>query len=756
VTYLFPALLTVGLPLIAIPLVIHLIHLRRRRRIPWAAMEFLLESQKKNKKWIVLKQLLLLALRTLAIAAIVLMLAGPVVQSAWAALFGGGVTHHLILLDDSYSMGDVQNDTPIQQEANRVALQIIRTAVGRGDRQLVTLLPFSVAQRLAAGAGPPIDRAPLTTELVAQLQGTLARLATSQETAGPLDALQAAGRLPKPPADETRIAYLISDFRETNWRETEPLRQSALELQRHCRQLQLVGCADQTRANLAITRLEPQQGVRAAGIETWMEVTLANYGNTPSAPLTVELKHNGAALPAVSFDEIDAGEEATRQFRVSFSAAGSRLEATIPDDALPVDNVRYFAVQPPAAYPILLIDDSPRNQDSRFLATALDPGGQNLAGWTPQVERVEFLRRGEDLSRFAAICLLDVGRLEEQELANLKSYAESGGGVAIFTGPQVQRDFYNGPFNDAGAGLFPLRIGTPSQLLRDADPSEPDVVVGNSPLLRVFQGQRNSFLGLVKVDFYHAVDPQWQAADGQQVEVLARLRNRAPWIVRQKYGAGTVIAQLSKLSPDRTDLGAWTNWSLNPAFPVFANELVGTLSAARRSFEARVVGEPLDLTFAEAQFLPTVQIVPPAGTGRPPYAAEATLDQGELKLDTPTDFTSGIWQFDLSPREPEAATQPANTLVAVNLSVGEGDLHRLGGGELETRLEGIDFQYVRSSQFNQRPEELAGYNLSQILLALLIAALVAEQVVAYSAGYHAAQDRRLSTERRHATQWGAR
>ncbi len=53
-----------------------------------------------------LKQLLLLLLRTLAIAAVVLMLAGPVVRSTWAGLFGRGVTHHLILLDDSYSMAD--------------------------------------------------------------------------------------------------------------------------------------------------------------------------------------------------------------------------------------------------------------------------------------------------------------------------------------------------------------------------------------------------------------------------------------------------------------------------------------------------------------------------------------------------------------------------------------------------------------------------------------------------------------------------
>ena len=40
-SFLFPTLLTLGLPLIAVPVIIHLINLRRHRRIRWAAMDFL-------------------------------------------------------------------------------------------------------------------------------------------------------------------------------------------------------------------------------------------------------------------------------------------------------------------------------------------------------------------------------------------------------------------------------------------------------------------------------------------------------------------------------------------------------------------------------------------------------------------------------------------------------------------------------------------------------------------------------------------
>jgi len=67
--------LTWGFLLALVPLLIHLINLMRRRRVQWAAMEFLLRSYKKHRKWIWLKQLLLLLMRMAVIALIVAMLA---------------------------------------------------------------------------------------------------------------------------------------------------------------------------------------------------------------------------------------------------------------------------------------------------------------------------------------------------------------------------------------------------------------------------------------------------------------------------------------------------------------------------------------------------------------------------------------------------------------------------------------------------------------------------------------------------------
>src|SRR5262245_39625857 len=119
-TFTHETLLWWGLPLVGLPVLIHLINLLRHRRVQWAAMEFLLASQKRHQNSIRFKEWLLLALRMLAVAAVVLMLAQPHVRNRWAALVGDTKTHHIILLDDSFSMSDRWADTSGFDQAKQV------------------------------------------------------------------------------------------------------------------------------------------------------------------------------------------------------------------------------------------------------------------------------------------------------------------------------------------------------------------------------------------------------------------------------------------------------------------------------------------------------------------------------------------------------------------------------------------------------------------------------------------------------------
>ena len=140
-TFDFMTLLWWGLPLAAAPVIIHLINLLRHRVVRWPAMEFLLASQRKYRTRILLKQLLLLLLRILAIVGLVLLFAQPRWNRNLGGVLGGNRARHVVLLDDSYSMGEVfqvggSSDLPTT------------TAMSRGREMLERLL-----EDLAAAPG---------------------------------------------------------------------------------------------------------------------------------------------------------------------------------------------------------------------------------------------------------------------------------------------------------------------------------------------------------------------------------------------------------------------------------------------------------------------------------------------------------------------------------------------------------------------------------------------------------------------------
>ena len=204
-----------------------------------------------------------------------------------------------------------------------------------------------------------------------------------------------------------------------------------------------------------------------------------------------------------------------------------------------VDNRRWFATELPAARPVLIVDGSRDGLGGHQLSLALAPGGNTRTGWQPHVEPARFLADAEKLKQQAAVCLLDVPRLADDELTALEAFVRGGGGLAVFVGSETDRNFYNDRFFHNGAGLFPVPLRLPTQLLDRSGESAPDVEVTDDPLFRVLSGRRNSLLPLVMVDYYYAVPDDWSPpADGStQSSPGCEIRRRSSWNERSARGA---------------------------------------------------------------------------------------------------------------------------------------------------------------------------------------------------------------------------
>ena len=131
-----------ALLLISIPIIIHLINRRRFRRIDWAAMEFLLQALKKNRRRIRLESLILLALRILLIGLAGLALARPVLSGRGLAWLGGAFRSEekIFILDDSFSMARREADRSAFDRASAALETQVRRLAERGARDRFTLI----------------------------------------------------------------------------------------------------------------------------------------------------------------------------------------------------------------------------------------------------------------------------------------------------------------------------------------------------------------------------------------------------------------------------------------------------------------------------------------------------------------------------------------------------------------------------------------------------------------------------------------
>src|SRR5688572_20946416 len=271
-----------GLGLLAVPVIIHLINLMRHRRVPWAAMEFLLASQRKHSTWIRLKELLLLLLRIGAVAAIVFIVARPRLDGGLGKRIGDVTTHHIVLLDDTFSMSDRFAQRNVFDAAKEAVEQIALRALDESSAQTFTLLRASRAGQ-TGNAQPDLFAETVNSELILRdkpdrkLNGLLESFEPSDLAAGPDACLRGLSSLLKPNEAEERIVYLISDFRAKDWREAAELQSRLAVLEKKASQLYFINAADAERPNLAMSSLRPDSGTLAAGIHFFMRAEIRNF-----------------------------------------------------------------------------------------------------------------------------------------------------------------------------------------------------------------------------------------------------------------------------------------------------------------------------------------------------------------------------------------------------------------------------------------------------------------------------------------------
>jgi hypothetical protein len=175
------------LPLAGLPLMIHLLRRRRARVIPFPDIRYLKQARTATVLISRIRQLLLLALRTLLILCLALIPARPHTALRLPAWLGGASTRTVIILDDSASMAARADSVSLFEQARQKAQDHLKQL---GPQSLTAVVSASRGSRIISGfkdprrAGAAVKAAPqtaLSTDLPAAIN-TAARLL---ESSGP-------------------------------------------------------------------------------------------------------------------------------------------------------------------------------------------------------------------------------------------------------------------------------------------------------------------------------------------------------------------------------------------------------------------------------------------------------------------------------------------------------------------------------------------------------------------------------------------
>ncbi|MEM1165646.1 MAG: BatA domain-containing protein [Planctomycetota bacterium] len=555
-SFLHPVLLAAGVATIGIPIAIHFLMRRRRTPVPWAAMRFLIEAYQQQRRRLQLEQLVLLALRCLALLLIALAVARPM-QSSNAFADARGASDLYLLVDDSLTAHLTSEDGEmalgrLKREANRIL-----DGLGPADRAgLITLA------RPANGVVVP---ASADTASVRRLVNALEPTEARADVQGALDLLSSA-----PETDRPITIAVLSEFRAGSLDLDRPLRPV---LGARADEVRLVHAqpASGAAANVSIVRTEPARRVLAARGEgvNLVRVELARAGE------------GGSPLTSVTVTAADAPGASRGSHRWTGGARTASVSLELPElppvdaavgvrtridrDRLEADNERWALIRRVEATTVGVIG-RPRFDDRRL--DQLPPGEWVRLALAP-VERgpieVSWLEPGSlDRPRLAALDAAVVTRpelLAEAGWTELSRFAREGGLVLVMPPPEPAPGW-----ETRLAEAFQL-AWAPRSTPIEFDELDGRLAIADPPdaLLRLIGSEITELLGAVTVERAQPVETSGPAPARRTVATVA---DQQPVFVRQAIEAGTLVYLGVALD------SSWTDLALRPAVVPLLQEIV--------------------------------------------------------------------------------------------------------------------------------------------------------------------------------------
>ena len=515
----------------SIPLILHLLNRERARRLVFSTVRFIQMSHQTNVRRHKLKRLLLLLMRILILALLGLAFARPFfADDPQFTQKTGGKRNVVIILDTSYSM---------QYEG------VFENAKKEAD-EILDRLDASDAACLILSSDNARVVAPLGSDF-AHIRTALNSAETSNEHTDYLDAIQTADEILQPiPIGEKQV-YLIADMQKRGWEnfiETDKLSPDV--------QIYFVDVGTEKPQNYAITQISVPSVVLKEQKASQLVARVHNFGDEPVENLQVRLFIDGNVIDSVELD-IEPDDLADAVFKVEFQDEATHTGwVELPEDALGIDNKRYFTLQSLQAIKVHAVREEPRTRgryqtvETFFMKKALASGSDAV-----QIDFTESVSvpNASTLARIDVLILADVAELSSGEAERVKAYVAAGGGLIVTVGNNIGADTYKQRLGGE-TGLMPCDF---VQAVGDALDREQFRVLATvkyeHPIFAPFKEPNHGDFG--KARFYRI----FQAVPTKDATVIAAYDDGSPALFEKPYGTlGRVLCFTSTIDREWNDL----------------------------------------------------------------------------------------------------------------------------------------------------------------------------------------------------------
>lgn len=404
-----------GLAAASIPLLLHLLNLRRMRTVEFSTVRFLQELQQTRVRRLKLQQLLLLILRTLLIVFAVLAFARPTIPSKLPLLSSTARSSVVIVVDNSGSMEATDQNGERLRQAKDQAKRIV-SMLNDGDE--VCVLPM-------AGVDPFSTVG--FTRTFQQADAQIDAIELSSEQAITAQSLHSADRLMRDAEHAHREVFVISDAQSNTMRRLGSDTGYVLTSDATVFMVPIGKGTQGLEQNIAIDSVRLLTQLPQVDRPIEVEAYIRNCSSIDATGVLVSMATHSARVAQRAID-IPSGE--TRSIILSAPAQRSGLipiSIELEKDAMQTDNKRFIGVAIPPPVRVAVIGNGlPASIVRSVLSLPLASASIGAAQVYATVQDVAPLASALD------VIVLVNPAITSSEIPILTQFVQRGGGLVVF------------------------------------------------------------------------------------------------------------------------------------------------------------------------------------------------------------------------------------------------------------------------------------------------------------------------------------